>query len=96
MPDEYPHKVFDRDRVVRDASWKPVGRIILAKPYVEGEPVAVTLLKVPRSLCSGVLGKTFYLDGVAYRVPIKLDPVKVGGNVLEHFVNNFYLEPVED
>jgi hypothetical protein len=91
----YPHKVFERDRILRDENWKPVGRIILGKPYVEGEPLAVTLLKVPKVLYSGVRGHIFYVDGRAYRVPQKLDPVKVGGNGTDHLLNNFYMELVE-
>ena len=91
---KYPHKVFERDRVLRDAQMKPVGRIILGKPYVEGQDLAVTLLRVPRSLYPGVLGQVFYVDQVAYRVPTDVDPVKVGGNKIDHLINSFYLRKV--
>jgi len=89
---KYPHKFFERDRLVRDKNMKPLGRVILAQPYKEGENIAVTLLRVPRSLCEKVLGAVFYIDEQPYRVPVEVDPVKVGGNKMEHLVNNFYLE----
>lgn len=90
----YPHKVFSKDRILRDRNMKPVGRVILARPYLEGENIAVTLLKVPRSLYGSILGAVFYVDGTPYKVPVNVDRVKVGGNKLEHFVNSFYLERV--
>ena len=94
MTVRYPHKVFERDRVLRDIDMKPVGRIILAKPYKEGEDLAVTLLRVPRILYPGVLGQIFYVDQAAYRVPTDIDLVKVGGNKIDHLLNSFYLRKV--
>lgn len=94
MSVNYPHKVFERDRVLRDKQMKPVGRIILGKPYKAGEDLAVTLLRVPRVLYPGVLGQVFYVDQQAYRVPTDVDPVKVGGNKIDHLLNSFYLKVV--
>ena len=91
---KYPHKVFERDRILRDRNLKPVGRVILARSYVEGENVAVSLLRVPKQIYASVLGQVFYLDGVPYRVPGDLNPIKIGGNGLDHLLNNFYLEVV--
>ena len=91
---EYPHKTFERDRVLRDKDMKPVGRIILGKPYREGEDLAVVLLRVPRSLYPGVLGQVFYVDQQAYRVPTDIDPVRVGGNKIDHLINSFNLKVV--
>jgi hypothetical protein len=90
----YPHKVFERDRILRDENLRPVGRVILARPYVAGENVAVSILRVPKSYCSSVLGRVFYLDGKPYRVPRDLNTIKVGGNGLDHLLNNFYLEVI--
>lgn len=92
---KYPHKFFTRDHILRDREMRPVGRVILGKAYIEGEKVAVTLLKVPRSLYPGVLGQVFYIDQQAYKVPIDLNPVKVGGNKVDHLLNNFYMEKVD-
>ncbi len=75
---------------------RPVGRVVLARDYKEGENVAVAVLKVPRSCMEYVLGQVVYIDGEAYRIPSDLNPIKVGGNKLEHLLNNFYLERVED
>jgi len=92
---KYPHKVFGRDRILRDSEMKPVGRVILARDYKAGEDIAITLLRVPKGLYPGVLGQVFYVDGYAYRVPVDIDPVKVGGNRVDHLINGFYLEKVK-
>jgi hypothetical protein len=74
---------------------RPAGRVILAKPYQEGEDLAVTLLRVPKVLYPGILGQVFYVDGKAYKVPAKLNPIKVGGNKREHLLNGFYMECIK-
>lgn len=74
---------------------KPVGRVILARPYVEGESLAVSILKVPKQYFSSILGQVFWIDGFEYKVPNDLNPIKVGGNKLDFLVNNFYLERVK-
>jgi len=92
---KYPHKVFERDRILRDDQMRPVGRVILARDYKRGEDIAVTLLRVPKGLYPGVLGQVFYVDGQAYQVPTDVDPVKVGGNRVDHLLNGFYLKRVK-
>jgi len=92
----YPHKVFERDRILRDKQMKPVGRIILNGVYTEGQRLAVTLLRVPKLLYpDGVLGQVFYVDQVPYRVPTDIHAIKVGGNKADHLVNGFYLERLD-
>ena len=73
---------------------KPVGRVILARDYKLGENVAITLLRVPRCLYPRIIGQVFYIDGHPYRVPVDIDPVKIGGNKIDHLLNSFYLEKV--
>lgn len=74
---------------------KPVGRVILARPYIAGEPLAVSVLKVPKQYFSSILGQVFWIDGLAYKVPNNLNPIKVTGNKLDFLVNNFYMERVK-
>ena len=93
---KYPHKVFERDHIMRDKQMKPVGRVILNGEYLEGERLAVTLLRVPRLLYpDGVLGQVFFIDQVAYRVPTDVNPIKVGGNKVDHLINSFYMERLD-
>jgi hypothetical protein len=87
-------KFFERDKLLRDEIYRVIGRVILKDDKVEiGKPIAVILLTVPRQYMADVRGKTFYIDGIKYKVPIDLPDQKIGGNVLQVFCNNFWLQP---
>lgn len=88
-------RFFERDKLLRDESYRVMGRVILKDGQIEiGKPIAVVLLTVPRQYMGDVRGKTFFIDGIKYKVPSNLPDQKIGGNVLQVFCNNFYLQPV--
>ena len=87
-------KFFNNDKLLRDENYRVMGRVILKDAVVKvGEKIAVVLLTVPRQYMGDVRGKTFFIDGVKYKVPSDLPEMKIGGNVLQVFANNFWLEP---
>lgn len=95
MSKELP-KFFQRDRLLRDEKYRVLGRVMLRdESYELGKPIAVVLLQVPKQYMSDLRGKTFFIDGVKYRIPMDLPKQKFSGNSLLNFVNNFYLQPVE-
>lgn len=95
MTDNRPiPKFFANDKLLRDESYRVMGRVILKDSKIKiGERIAVVLLTVPRQYMGDVRGKTFFIDGSKYKVPNDLPDMKVGGNALQIFCNNFWLEP---
>ena len=89
-------KMFRHDHVLRDKKGVPLARVILVddNAYEEGEPIAVALLSAPVATVRKVLGRTFYADGIEYRIPPDIAPLKMKERGGKHLVNNFYLQPV--
>jgi hypothetical protein len=87
-------KVFEGDRLVRRADGTPLGRVILAKDYVEGENVYVSLMEIPKSFisCRDLLkGLELYIDMNMYKVPIDLNDFKISDSNMKWFLNSFIL-----
>jgi hypothetical protein len=90
-------KFFKQDKLLRDQNYRVIGRVMLNDvDFQEGGPIPVVLLQVPKEYMPDVRGQVFYVDGKKYRVPADIQAQKLGGNRLLTYVNNFYLEPVND
>ena len=85
------HKSFTNDRLVRDASGKPIGRVVLAEPYQEGARVPVSLLTVPKGPGKALRGIDYYIDGVAYKIQADLPDIRVTEYSNRWVVNSFFL-----
>lgn len=86
-----------KDSFIRNAKSNPMGRIVLSddSKYIKGaSSIQVAVLKIMKVYCSKALGFEFYLDGLKYKVPDKLNPVKVRKNESEWIVTNFIAERV--
>ena len=89
-------KTFRHDHVLRDEKNRPLARAILRddRVYEEGEPIEVAILTVPVAKMKKVRGRTFWVDGVPYRIPDDLSPLKLKEVAGKHMINNFHLRPV--
>jgi len=86
-------KTFSIDRILRDNNNKPIGRVILADRYKEGERIAVAIMEIPRYVTGDPKSIIVYIDGNKYKPQHNISSIKVGGNSVKHIINNFYLEP---
>jgi hypothetical protein len=91
---EHP-KVFQHDHVLRDENRIPIGRVVLVddKSYAPGKPIDIALLTVPVAKMKTIEGQVFYVDGLPYKVPEGLHPIKVRESGGKHLVNSFTLVP---
>ena len=86
--------LFKRDRIIRNKSGKPLGRIILAKEYIPETKIAITLMEIPRSFTDNPQTEIFYIDELPYKIQEDLHPIRIRKTKLKYLVNNFYLNPV--
>jgi len=84
-------KTFKTDRLVRDASGRPLGRLVLAADYVEGQNIVVALMDIPRVKEELAKSQVYYVDGLAYRVPGNLPSIKFTAKDNRLIINNFFL-----
>ncbi len=84
-------KTFKTDRLVRDATGRPLGRLVLADPYVEGRNIRVAVLDVPRVAPELAKQQTFYIDGHPYKLPPNLPEIRFTPVDNRLKINNFYL-----
>jgi len=87
-------KFFSRDRLLRNSKGIPIGRVILAEDYKEGADLKVLLLEVPRQFYTSVLGVEVFVDGVKYKIPENIHPIRLGGDKLKHLINNIVIKKV--
>jgi hypothetical protein len=87
----HPYKSFAKDFLIRAMDGKPLGRIVLAKDYVEGADIAVAVLKVPLSILATLSGQRVWVDGNEYEIPV-LPELKISKSTLDTFANHFYLK----
>lgn len=87
-------KTFLMDRLARDFSGKPLGRVVLAGNYVEGSNIAVAILEIFGNSKRIIRGEFLFIDGVKYMVPKDLPDSKINTNNGKLMVNNFYLTKV--
>ena len=87
---------FEKDKIARNAQGTPLGRIVLNddEPYVKGENILVVTLTVPNEV-GAHLGSTYYVDGIAYKIPKDLPAVKLTKYRNRWVADNFILERVE-
>jgi len=90
-------KTFGKDHVLRSEKNTPIARVVLQSgvEFVPGEPLPVAMLTVSTTQVKKVPGRVFYADGLPYRVPADLSPLKITISGSKILVNNFYLEPVK-
>jgi len=86
---------FEKDGLVRNAQGIPLGRVVLAEPYVKGEDIKVATLTVPKSQNGSLLGSTYYVDGLPYKLPADLPEVKITRYRNRWVADTFVLERVE-
>jgi len=86
---------FEKDGLVRNAQGRPVGRVVLAEPYVKGENLKVAMLMVPKGQNVRLRGSMFYVDGIPYKVPADLPDVKVTEYANRWVADTFVMEKVE-
>ena len=87
---------FHRDRLVRNAQFRPIGRVIISDTYEKGaDRIYCVLMTIPKQLISKVKGQHYYIDGEKYIIAKDTPDVRFSGTKLEHKVNSFYLEKVE-
>lgn len=89
-------KTFSRDFIVRDEDYKPIGRVVLAKPYEEGKVVYAALLKVPKVVLAKLEGQILYIDGTRYKVPEDVKAIKISHTARETIINSICLEPLDE
>jgi len=85
---------FKMERILRDKEGKPVGRVVLVDDFRPGEPLKVSILKVPRQYMDKVVGHEFYIGKYIYKVPEDIHYIKVTHNAVDHLLNSFVMEYV--
>ncbi len=85
--------LFKCDSLVRGTDRIPIGRVILNKPYVEGENVEVVLLSLLKNKVNihTVRGMIVYIDGEPYKIPEDLNDVKIISDTIYVMLNHFVL-----
>lgn len=89
-------KVFQRDKILRDVKGRPVGRVVIASDYKEGERLPVAVMEIPRTITGNPVEIDVYIDGIKYRPQKDIHSIRIGGDHLRHLVNSFYLEPIDE
>jgi hypothetical protein len=85
---------FEKDGLVRNAQGIPLGRIVLAEPYVKGEDISVATLTVPLNQSESLLGSMYYIDGQPYKLPDDLPTVKLSKYRNRWVADSFILKKV--
>lgn len=89
-------KFFNKDRILRDKSGRPIGRAVLASNYVIGANIPIAVLTVPKAFFRSLKSVVFYVDKVPYKIPDDLPKSKLSHTIDKIMVNNFYLERTDE
>jgi len=89
-------KYFNKDRILRDKSGRPIGRAVLAMEFTVGANIPIAVLTVPRAFFKHLKNVVFYVDEMPYKIPNDLSTSKLSYTVDKIMANNFYLERVEE
>ena len=86
---------FQKDHVLRDVEDRPIARAVLKEGYVftAGAPFQVVLLMVSMRYTRNPLSVNYYVDGVPYRIPKSISPIRVSVSRGVHNINSFVMEP---
>jgi len=92
MNREHQEAHFKAEKILRNQEGRPVGRVVLFDDFKVGEPLKVSVLKVPRQYMDKVTGQEFYIGKYIYKVPEDLHKIKVSHNAVDHLLNSFVME----
>lgn len=87
-------KTFNTDRLLRDLSGIPIGRVSLIGEYKLESKIPIAVMEVFNKNNVRAIGN-FYIDGKPYKVQDDINPVRFTNINGKIYVNNFYLVEVE-
>lgn len=83
-------ETFGLDRLLRNSSGVPIGRVVLIGDFKPGPKIQVAVMEVFDSNNIKAIGE-FYVNGKPYIVPSDLPDVRFSIYKNKVMVNNFYL-----